>query len=306
MLSRSRLRGVVHAFERRSLQLLGVIGLALLALGVALHPRSTWEGTVLVSVATSLIAAVVVAAFALEREAFAQTLLDLGVNRVFRDRKREFDDEFWAALVKGAREHYRVLGTANHGYWHDEQTRMDTRTTLHDAIVKRKVEVEFLFLTPDSDLCHHRETEEKRDTGKDTLLSLRYFWEFRASLPAPDQGRLTLKEYDVTPSCGITWADDILVVTHYLAGRNNLGSPGLLLRSGRTSIDALFRPVSAEERAAPLSEIYIRNYREIASTAKSRVITPERFAEFKTKLEEIEGQPSVSEADLRAEDEDDQ
>jgi hypothetical protein len=304
VLSRSRLQGAVRAFERRSLRLLGVLGLVLLAVGVAVQPTST-PGAVLVSIGTSLIAAVVVAAFALEREAFAQALFDLGVNHVFRDRKRDFDDEFWTGLVKETRDHYRVLGTANHGYWWDEQTREDTRTTLRDAIVKRKVEVEFLFLKPDSELCRHRDAEEKRNTAKDMLVSLKYFWQFRESLPEPDRGRLTLKEYEATPSCGITWADDTLVVTHYLAGRNNLGSPGLLLRTGRTTMDTLFRPVSTEERPAPLSDVYLRNYREIASTAKSSVITPDRYAVLQRKLEAMGDQPSISEADLRTQDDDD-
>lgn len=261
------------------------------------------------SIATALISAVVVASFALEREAFAQRLMDLGVSQAFHDRKRDIADEFWTRLVERCREHYRVLGAANHGYWHDEQTRNDTKRTLYDAIVKRKVEVEFLFLKADGDLCLQRGREEQRNTVKDTLVSIRQFWEFRESLPDEDRDRLALKEYDSIPSCGITWVDDSLLVTHYLAGRNNLGSPGLLLTSGKPVFDSL-RPVSREDGPAPLTDVYIRNYREIASTAKSTVITPERFAALKEKLRgmeeaEKEGEPSVSEADLRNQEEDD-
>jgi hypothetical protein len=297
MLPRSRLRGVVRAFERKSLRLIGVIGLLALGLGVALGPTSTL-GAISVSIATSLIASVVVAAFALEREAFAQKMMDLGVHQLFRDRKKEFDDDFWTNLASGAQTHFRVLGTANHGYWHDEQTRQDTTKTLTDAIVKRNVDVEFLFLNPDGEFCKRRGTEEQRDTVRDALASIDRFWTLKESLPAKHRGRLVLREYDVTPSCGITWVDDTVLVTHYLAGRNNLGSPGLLLRSGRATMDTLFRPVGAEP-GAPLTDVYIRNYKEIASDAKSSVITAARIAEIRRRLDESAGQQAVSEADLR-------
>ncbi len=250
------------------------------------------------SIASSLIAAVIVAAFALEREAFAQALLDLGVERVFRDRKREFEDSFWTDLVLGSRSHYRVLGTANHGYWHDEQARQDTTRTLTDAIVKRSVDVEFLFLRPDGDLCARRGREEQRDTERDTLVSIDRFWTLREGLPETHRQRLVLREYDLTPSCGITWVDDTLLVTHYLAGRNNLGSPGLLLRSGRSSVDTLFRPVGGEDIGAPLTDVYIRNFKEIASGEKSTVLTAERVSVLRHRLEQMTD-PGVSEADLR-------
>ncbi|HEX8103245.1 MAG TPA: hypothetical protein VF533_11580 [Solirubrobacteraceae bacterium] len=301
MLKRSRLRGVVRAFERRSLQLLGVIAVIAIAFGVNVGP-TTAAGAVLVSVGTSLAASVIVAAFALEREAFAQLIMDLGVDALFRDRKREFDDDFWTRMVERARSHYRVLGTANHGYWHDEQAREDTKRTLRDAIVKRQVEVEFLFLRPDGDLCGRRGKEEQRDTRKDALASIEQFWLFRESLPEDARRRLLLKEYEVTPSCGITWADDTLLVTHYLAGRNNLGSPGILLRSGRPMLQGVLRPVSGSEPPAPLTDIYIRNYREIASPAKSTTISPERFAALQDQLRQLDDVPSVSEADLRGAD----
>lgn len=302
MLSRSRVRGVVRAFERRSLRLIGLLGLVLLGLGVALSPTSTW-GAVSVSIATSLIASVVVAAFALEREAFAQTMMDLGVHQLFRDRKRDFDDDFWTNLVSGAQTHFRVLGTANHGYWHDEQARQDTTRTLTDAIVKRRVDVEFLFLNPDGEFCGRRGQEEQRDTARDALVSIDRFWALRESLPAKHRRQLVLREYDVTPSCGITWVDDTVLVTHYLAGRNNLGSPGLLLRSGRSTMDTLFRPVGSEP-TAPLTDVYIRNYKEIASDEKSALITGERVGEIRRRLADLAGQPAVSEADLRKQDDD--
>lgn len=298
MLHRSRLRGVIRSFERRSLRLIGFIGVLLLLIGVLIKPTSTW-GAVAVSIGTSLIASVIVAAYALEREAFAQALMDLGVDRLFRDRKREFDDDFWSSLVSGAHTHFRVLGAANHGYWHDEQARQDTVATLTDAIVKRSVDVEFLFLKPDGDLCRRRATEEQRDTVRDTLMSIDRFWIFRESLDQKHQHRLVLREYDVTPSCGITWADETLLVTHYLAGRNNLGSPGLLLRSGRAAVDTLFRPVGSSDVESPLTDIYIRNYKEIASDEKSTVITQARVDQIRQMLHEAQGTEAISEADLR-------
>jgi hypothetical protein len=279
------------------LRLIGIIGLLLLLLGVVVRPTTTL-GAIAISIATSLIASVVVAAFALEREAFAQAILDLGVERLFGDRKRDFGDDFWTNLVRTCRNHYRVLGTANHGYWHDEQTRQDTTRTLTDAIVKRSVDVEFLFLKPDGDLCKRRGQEEQRDTMKDTLVSIDRFWTLREELPEAHRSRLVLKEYDVTPSCGITWVDDTMLVTHYLAGRNNLGSPGLLLRSGGPSMDTLVRPVGGEEAVAPLTDVYVRNFKEIASNEKSTVLTEQRVSELRLLLERMTG-PSVSEADLR-------
>jgi hypothetical protein len=213
----SRLRAVAAQFQRRSLQLTGVIALALIAIGVVAGPTKTM-GAVLVSLGTALLSSVVVAAVALEREDFAQSMLDHGLQRLFENRKTAFADSYWTGLVRNVRSHYRVLGTANHGYLFDEQARKDTGESFRDAIVKRRVAVEMLWLRPDSDIARLREAEEGRRTIEDTLESIVFFWEFRESLPDDSRERFALREYDTLPSCGLTWADDQMIVTTTLQG----------------------------------------------------------------------------------------
>src|SRR4051794_40317690 len=90
---RRRLVRTISQFGELRLQAAVILGLALLGGGVAAsHERA---GVILISLGTGVIASAVVAAFALEREDFAQSVLGLGIQQVFHDRSREFDNPFW-------------------------------------------------------------------------------------------------------------------------------------------------------------------------------------------------------------------
>lgn len=301
MIPASRLAGIVHQFRRRGLRYAGIASLLLLGLGVVVGPTETW-GAVCVSFATSILASILVAAIALEREEFAQILMDQGLQRLYDNRKTAFADSFWTGLLRAARTHYRVLGVANHGYLYDEQARTDTTEAVKEALTKRRINVEFLFLKPDSRIAQLREAEEGRRTIDDTLEALVFFWGIRESIDGDAKARLSLREYDTLPSCGLTWADNKMVITHYLAGRRNLGSPGLVLDSGLTRMDRFLRAIELSGTTTPpLSDVYARNYVEIASPRHSVEITTDRMAALEKLLSERPAGEAPSEADLRDE-----
>lgn len=299
MIPASRLAGIVHQFRRRGLRYAGIGSLLLLGLGVVAGPTETL-GAVCVSLATSILASILVAAVALEREEFAQLLMDQGLQRLYDNRKTAFSDSFWTGLLRAARTHFRVLGVANHGYLYDEQARTDTADALKEAVTKRRVNVELLFLKPDSDIARLRELEEGRSTIDDTLEAIEFFWEVRQSVDDDAKQRLSLREYDTLPSCGLTWADNKMVVTHYLAGRRNLGSPGLVLDSGLTRMDRFLRAIELSgATVSPLSDVYARNYVEVASGRHSVPITADRVAALDRMRDERAPRDTPSEADLR-------
>jgi hypothetical protein len=110
-----RLVRTVSQFGQLRLQVAGAAAIILLVLGVAaVDPQST-VGVVLISLGTGVLASTFVAAVALEREDFAQTVLGLGVQDVFADRSRTFDNQFWRWLIETANHRFAVLGVANHG-----------------------------------------------------------------------------------------------------------------------------------------------------------------------------------------------
>src|ERR1035437_10701754 len=72
--------------------------------------------------------------------------------------------------------------------------------------------------------------------------SLREVWRIRSSLEPSVRGYLKLYVYDATPSLGVTWIDDVMLVTHYLASRTNLTSPALVVepRPGSDTLYAVY------------------------------------------------------------------
>jgi hypothetical protein len=89
-----------------------------------------------------------------------------------------------------------------------------------------------LFLRPDSQPAETRTLEEsvRRNTADAIRESIKFVWELRGSLPAGVRDRLRLYVYNATPSCGLTWIDDFMIATHYLAGLPNRTSPALRVK----------------------------------------------------------------------------
>jgi hypothetical protein len=272
----------------RSLQVIGLLGLLSVVVGAGVGATKT-VGIALIGVGTSLVASVLVGGIALGRDEFLQGLLSDGVQDVFENRKTKFENWFWDELLRQTDKHYRVLGTANHGYVQDPAIAATTKEGVVDAIVKRDVEVEFLWLNPNDDLAKARQREEKRSTRRDTCKSILFFWEVREGLPADKREKLLLKEYVATPSCGVTWADDLLVVTQYLAGNPNLHAPGMVVGRSHSWLD---RPIEVlrtkRPKFPPITQVYMSNFEAIRLAATT--ITEDRVKDLRAMLPDLESE----------------
>jgi hypothetical protein len=258
--------GFVSALRKRATLIAGVFGVALAAIGAALG-IDCLLGVLTLGVGTSLIAAAFYTLLAEFRQEFADRLLEQGLVDLFPSRLRRFEEGFWPNLIDSTNDHYRVLGVANHGYMRREEPRQESRRALLAAL-ERGVVVEILWLNPERRLAADREREEKRATRRDIVDSIDWFWNLRKGLGEDLQARLRLKLHAAIPSCGLTWADDRLIVTHYIAGQNNLDSPGMVLS---TSALGLFRPLRrlapGHTRRAALAQAYINTYKEVEAQA---------------------------------------
>ena len=76
-------------------------------------------------------------------------------------------------------------------------------------------------------------------------------WNIRNKLEAEAKEKFKLFVYSATPA-GITWVDNLIVASHYLAAFQNLTSPALILR-----------PVSSQD----MYSVYAKNARAIAEHA---------------------------------------
>src|SRR4051812_48796718 len=108
-----RFARTISQFGQLRLSIAGAVGVILLVAGVWADPLKR-PGVVLVSLGTGVLASTVVAAIALEREDFAQTVLGLGVQEVFASRADAFNNHFWNWLIETTSHRYGVLGVANH------------------------------------------------------------------------------------------------------------------------------------------------------------------------------------------------
>ncbi len=276
---RRRLARTVSKFGQPRLQVAGAAGIVLVIFGVIADPQSR-GGVVLVSIGTGVLTSTIVAAIALEREDFTQTVLGLGVQDVFADRSKMFDNQFWNWLIETASNRYAVLGVANHGYLRNPLIRADTEKAIREAVT-RKVDVEFLWLDPESELARFREESEgERGLRDDTVKSIEFFWALREGLDGPAKECLRLAEHKAMPTCGITWSDDVIIVTHYLARELNLESPGLVLGPSMSLVDRVVeRARRSSTTAPPITEAYTANFRQISGA--STALTAERVAHLR-------------------------
>jgi hypothetical protein len=164
-------------FARRSLWGMALVAALILIIGLRVGVDRP-GGVVLVSVSTSLLASVFVSAVALERQDFAQLILDLGVQRIFHDRGAELTGRFWPSLIESTDGFYGVLGTANHGYLRTVADEDQTRAAFQTAFKKKGFRTEILWLDPEDDLAIHREDEEaRRGTRVDTSIRSSFLWD---------------------------------------------------------------------------------------------------------------------------------
>jgi hypothetical protein len=282
-LATNRLARVLLQFQRKTLWIAAVAAGLGIALSAFLKPTHTRGGAIVLAISASVLASLIVAAIALERATEASEFQRAGVTNIFVDRLSDIPVGAWTKLLAGATKHFRVLGTSNHGYLNSDDAKNETEAALRSAVRRKHVKVEFLWLPPDGELAKLREEEEgERTLRADGCEAIMFFYELRSKLEDKQPERVSLREYKSLPTCGITWADDSLVVTHYLAGRLNLRAPGLVLNSAeslwRRAVGAVWAPAHARP---PLAEAYIKNYNEVASDGWSTDITPERLEEIR-------------------------
>jgi hypothetical protein len=259
-------------------------------------------GAVILALSASVLASLAVAVIALERNEFADGLYGLGIEQIFKNRQQDLPEELWTSLCRNARRHFRVLGMASHGYLNSEPAQEQTRAAIAAALDRKKVTVEMLWLDPTHQLAELREQEENsRGLRRDTCDSIVFFWKLREELDDEKASRIALREYRSLPTCGITWADDYLVVTHYLSGELNLTAPGLVLQANPGLGRRLLARIAKQEANAPgLSSAYMNNYREIRSDRWSYPVDAQRVVELQHFRDELTDQGGKkSEAELR-------
>lgn len=264
----------------------GITGVLLIVLG-AIFSSSTWAGSLALAVGGALIAAAALAYLALPRDEFVERMWDLGLVNAFLNRAKDTTDEDWVRLVRKTRHYYKVLGAGNHGYLHSDKSQDEFRQAFTDVIVNHKVQVEFLWLNPQSPLALRRETEENRSLRYDAVEAMEWFHNFRESLPPAHRTQLGLLEYEATPSCGIVWADDRLIVTQYLPAEADVFAPGLILRKTESPprrLRRLFHMAPGDDDPQ-IADMYMAAYREVRTRATS--INATRLEELRAASKEF-------------------
>jgi hypothetical protein len=215
------------------------------------------------SVGSSIAAAAIVAYLSPVNEETYQKFLSLGIEGVYTSRS-DVENRQWVRWLQQARRRCILLGIA-HGNWRRDA---DFAGALLERLT-HKVEVKIFLLNPTGAAAALRSNE---DTGRDTKIeiqtSIRILWQLREGLPEEVKPRLRLYVYEATPSLGVTWIDDFMIATHYLAGSMNVTSPAVLLEPGQ---------ISREQQ--DLYGIYANNV-EIIEKQFSILITNENIRDF--------------------------
>jgi hypothetical protein len=207
----------------------------LLIAGLALESFAAvfWESYprfagVLAGIGGSILATVIVTWAGPAGEVVYQSFLRLGVAKFWSDRSLVPKDQ-WVMWLKSTPIRCILLGQA-HGEWCLD-------TGFEPALVERLRmgrTVEIFFLNPKGAGVELRQKEDRSglmNTKARIRGSLRAVWDISQGLEEEVRTRLTIYVYDATPSLGVTWIDDWMLVTHYLAGSVNLTSPALLVKS---------------------------------------------------------------------------
>lgn len=156
-----------------------------------------------------------------------QKFLQMGVTDFYANRNM-VPNEWWVDALDSAQRTCILLGQA-HGEW----VRDDRFESALIGRLNAGIRVEIFFLDPTTAEAAVREREDrhqKLDTKRRIKSSIRALWAIRDRLNPAAKERLTIYTYDATPTVGVTWIDDWMLVTHYLAGFNNLTAPALRVK----------------------------------------------------------------------------
>jgi len=220
----------------------------------------------LIGIGSSAIAGAIVAYFSPFSEAAFRRFISLGIDKVWSSRDA-VNDRDWVDWVIQAKNTCTLLGVA-HGNWCKDNRFLPN---LKDRLENGGVWVKILFLNPESSAAQRRAIEEarrkiKRNTQDEIRRSIKCLWDFRQELKAGVKERLRLYVYDATPSCGLTWMDDHMIVTHYLAGLPDLTSPAIELKPAQIGTGGLFDVYAKNvekienEMSIELNELNIERY----------------------------------------------
>jgi len=205
----------------------------ILAVGLSQsHPL--WAG-VLGGIGGSILATVLVSFAGPAGDRVYHNFLSLGVEDFYPSRSH-FPSERWVNWLREAKRQCILLGHA-HGNWCDDP---NFKAALIDRL-REGVRVEMFFLDPTGQGIETRKKEDgrgQRNTTARISSSIKIMWNIQEDLDASIRDKLILRVYDATPSVGVTWIDNSMLVTHYLPGSVNLTSPCLLAepRAGSKSV----------------------------------------------------------------------
>jgi hypothetical protein len=250
---------IITRVRSRSQRIIFFIGLALTVVGtLALYRGMIIRGSLGIGVGSSILAAVIVAYLSPASESGYRKFVSFGIVDMWSSRKALTD---WVQWMETTSEHCVLFGIA-HGGWCDDGR---FESALKER-VSHGVSFRILFLDPNSKSAEIRAKEEKRDTKKKIRESIKKMWDIREAIPPGQKEQVRIFVYDATASCGLTWIDQQMLVTHYLAGLPDETSPALLL----------VRPAVGMERS--LYDVYADNLEKIVQ--RSRPIDENNIKEF--------------------------
>jgi len=213
----------------------------------ALAWHKGWFGPIRASLAigvgSSILAAAIVAYLSPANEAGYRKFISFGIVDMWSSRQAIKD---WVDWMHTARETCVLFGVAHGGWCQDKRFESALKDRLGCG-----VSVRVLFLNPNSTVAEIRAREEKsgnthRNTQQKIRESIRDIWNIRNSLSAGQKALLRLFVYDATASCGLTWVDKQMLVTHYLAGLPDVTSPALLLTKPQVGMERSLYDVYAD------------------------------------------------------------
>jgi hypothetical protein len=238
---------------------------------------STWQGwqpwsSVFAGVGGSMLATALVGVIGPDGDRLYQTFLRLGVTD-FHGSRNKVENDYWVGWLRQAKRHWVQLGHANGNWFKDNRF----RSALLDR-VNAGVQVEIFFLDPTGSAAMVRAKEDLQNiTPLLTRIraSINEAWKIRQGLDYDVRQRLQLYVYNATPSLGLTWIDDKMIVTHYLPGSMNLTSPAL--------------QVVSTPAADTFYDVYEDNVKQIRTRNFSTPITEQNVAQYIGEAADLNG-----------------
>ncbi len=227
MISRRGLRWVSirSRLRSRSQPIVLILGLVVTIAGAWAWGKG-WlgpiRGSLTIGVGASILAAAIVAYLSPANEAGYRKFISFGIVDIWSSRHAIKD---WVDWMETAHETCVLFGIAHGGWCQDARFAPALKERLSHGVSFR-----ILFLDPNCKAAEIRSREEKsRNTQSKIRESIQKMWKIREELTAAQKGQLRIFVYDATASCGLTWVDQQMLVTHYLAGLPDETSPALLL-----------------------------------------------------------------------------